>query len=545
METIQHPLIKPDTVESRQYQLAIAMRSLDENTLVVLPTGLGKTVVALLVAASRLLNVNGRVLILAPTKPLVEQHLTFFDRTLELPDKQEGDCVSFTGNTPPKKRRDLFERSRFCCATPQVIQNDIINGRYSLSDVTLLIVDECHRAVGNYAYTYLAEEYLRTAKNPLILGMTASPGSDSTRVSEVCTHLGITNVEVRDETDPDVLPYIHERTLEFIPVELPVPLKRIVQIIEAMIDTRISTLAKFQFSLPKREGLSMKALSQLNATIQERIAAGDANAYQAASLFAEIMKLRHAVILAESQGSISLFTYLEKLNSEGQSRKGSKASQRMVKDYRFSEILRIVSTLSGEIHPKASIVASIIREQLLTVPESKIIVFASYRDSVSMLVQFLSEEGITACRFVGQASKQKDKGLSQKEQIDAIQKFREGDFQVLVATSVGEEGLDIPATDLVIFYEAVPSEIRSIQRKGRTGRSGKGSIIVLVTRGTSDETFRWVSSRKEKSMASGVRRLQNRSEKDEVQVSIKSFTQDSDEDDIIPYVVSESKEHPL
>ncbi|MDO8841250.1 helicase-related protein [Methanocalculus sp.] len=544
MQTIQHPFIKQDTVESRQYQLAIAMQALEENTLVVLPTGLGKTVVALLVAASRLLNAGGRVLILAPTKPLVEQHLTFFERTLELPDKQEGDCVSFTGNTPPKKRSDLFERSRFCCATPQVIQNDIINGRYSLSDVSLLIVDECHRAVGNYAYTYLAEEYMRTAKKPLILGMTASPGSQASRVSEVCTHLGITNVETRDETDPDVLPYIHERTVEFIQVELPVPLKRIVQIIEGMIDSRIGALAGLGYSLPKREGLSMKALSDLNTTIQERIAAGDATAYQAASLYAEIMKLRHAVILAESQGSIALSSYLQKLDSEGRSKKGSKASQRMVKDYRFSEVMRIVSGLSGEIHPKAGIVASIIRDQLINVPESKIIVFASYRDSVSMLVQFLSEEGITGCRFVGQASKQKDKGLSQKKQIEAIQRFRGGEYPVLVATSVGEEGLDIPATDLVIFYEAVPSEIRSIQRKGRTGRSGKGSIIVLVTKGTSDETFRYVSSRKEKAMASGVRRLQNRSDRDEIQSVIESFTP-ADESATTPDEVSGSNEPPL
>lgn len=535
METIQHPFIRPDTVEKRQYQLAVAMRALEENTLVVLPTGLGKTVIALLVAASRLLNEGGRILILAPTKPLVDQHLKFFERTLNLPDPQDGDCISFTGDTPPAKRMRLWEGCRICCATPQVIQNDVEQGRYSLSDVSLLIVDECHRAVGNYAYTFLAGQYLETAKKPLILGMTASPGSDQVRVGEVCTHLGITHVETRDESDPDVIPYIHERTLEVIPVELPPALKRIVQITDAIIESRLGALGALQYSLPKREGLSMKVLNSLHAAIQERIAAGDARGYQAASLYGEIMKLRHAVILAESQGSRALSLYLEKLNLEGNSKKGSKASQRLVGDYRFTEILRIINEISGEIHPKAAITAGIIRDQLILDPESKIIVFASYRDTVSMLVEYLTEEGISACRFVGQATKQKEKGLSQKKQIEAIRRFRSGEYHVLVATSVGEEGLDIPSTDLVIFYEAVPSEIRSIQRKGRTGRSAAGKIIVLVTKGTSDETFRWVSTRREKAMATGVRRLQERSEKEEakeeIQASIGAFITLSDDDE--------------
>jgi len=120
-----------------------------------------------------------------------------------------------------------------------------------------------------------------------------------------------------------------------------------------------------------------------------------------------------------------------------------------------------------------------------------------------MLVDHLAEAGIPAIRFVGQASRDAEKGLSQKEQIEAIRRFREGEFSVLVATSVGEEGLDIPSTDLVIFYEAVPSEIRSIQRKGRTGRNATGKIVVLVTRGTTDETYRWVSNTREKQMQKG------------------------------------------
>jgi ERCC4-type nuclease len=134
-------------------------------------------------------------------------------------------------------------------------------------------------------------------------------------------------------------------------------------------------------------------------------------------------------------------------------------------------------------------------------------VFATYRDTVQQITDRLLSAGISSERFVGQATKDSEKGLSQKRQLEALGRFRAGTSRVLVATSVGEEGLDIPATDLVVFYEAVPSEIRSIQRKGRTGRSGAGKIVILVTKGTSDEVYRFVSQFRERSMRAGIRQM--------------------------------------
>jgi Fanconi anemia group M protein len=77
----------------------------------------------------------------------------------------------------------------------------------------------------------------------------------------------------------------------------------------------------------------------------------------------------------------------------------------------------------------------------------------------------------------------------------------------MVMTSVGEEGLDIPSVDLVVFFEPVPSAIRSIQRKGRTGRLAEGKVIVLATQGTRDEAYKWSSFRKEKNMYSHLKTL--------------------------------------
>jgi ERCC4-related helicase len=510
MPFITHPLIKPDSIESREYQLTIAMRALDANTMVILPTGLGKTAVALLAAASRLYNEKGKVLMLAPTKPLVEQHLRFFERYLIVKSPANPSTtpfVMFTGEAPPDERTADWEKATVILATPQVIKNDLIAGRYTLSDVTLLVVDECHRAVGNYAYVFLAQRYLSTAGKPLLLAMTASPGGAQEKVQEVCANLGIAHIETRTEDDPDVRPYVFERDVEVITIDLPGDLKAAITTINALTEDRLAMLASLHFSVPKREKLTMKALNAINAQIQQRIANRDPAAYSAASVYAECMKLRHAVTLAESQGSEVLKGYIARLVAEGTGAGGSKASQRLVKDPGFRDLFERSLTWTQELHPKPQIALDLIRGQLAEHPESRIILFATYRDTVQLLVDFLTKNGIGCERFVGQATKDAEKGLSQKKQIAALGRFREGDFKVLIATSVGEEGLDVPSTDMVIFYEAVPSEIRSIQRKGRTGRSAAGRVVVLVTKGTADEVYRHVSQQKEKQMHKSMRTM--------------------------------------
>ncbi|MHB8560561.1 MAG: helicase-related protein, partial [Thermoplasmataceae archaeon] len=114
------------------------------------------------------------------------------------------------------------------------------------------------------------------------------------------------------------------------------------------------------------------------------------------------------------------------------------------------------------------------------------------------------------------SSKGEDEGINQKKQEGIIRGFREGEFNVLVATSVAEEGLDIPSTDLVIFYEPVPSEIRTIQRRGRTGRHHAGKVIILIYKDSRDSAYYYSSIRKEAAMRKNINRYESGVEKSPV-----------------------------
>lgn len=503
---MKHPLIKPDTVEQRLYQLNLAGKALEGSSLVVLPTGLGKTIIALFVIVSRLQRFGGKALILSPTKPLVEQHATFFKKVMALP---EDEILTFTGSIAPEEREKLWAQGKLIVSTPQVIENDLLTKRISLEDVTHITFDEAHRAVGNYAYTFIAEKYFESAKNPHVLGITASPGSSDEKISEVCQALHIENVSVKTEKDRDVRPYVQEKEIEWFQAQLPSEMAEIRGYLEKIFDDRLVTVRDLGFSVGSGKYVSKKDLLLLQKKLQGEIRiGGDPAVFTAMSVLAEMVKVNHAVEMIETQGLEPLRKYLEKLDAEASSNSASKASKRLMDDLYMRKALYRVKECEVE-HPKLELTRKLVSKQLKGSPDSRVIVFTNYRDTAEIVVNALSEvPGIAPIRFVGQASRRKDKGLTQKQQVEVLDKFRAGEYNVLVATSVAEEGLDIPSTDLVLFYEPIPSEIRSIQRKGRTGRQHKGRVIILVTKGTRDEAYYWSSKSKEKKMLKSMHGLE-------------------------------------
>ncbi|NQE54839.1 3'-flap repair endonuclease Xpf [ANME-1 cluster archaeon GoMg3.2] len=500
-EYLSHPLLKEGVVERRRYQIAIAREARKESLMVVLPTGLGKTTIALFVLINRL--AKGKVLFLAPTRPLVEQHSAFLNEVLNI---NPSVIQMLTGNVLADKRAKLWDDAKIIVSTPQIIENDLLSNRINLSAVSLIIFDECHRAVGNYSYVYIAEKYAEQAIAPLVLGMTASPGSDKEKIKEICISLGVKKVESRTEYDTDVAPYIHKKDIEWRTLDVPVAIKKQKRILDAILDERIGELQKLGF-IRKRRGkdVTKKELLELREIITAQLASQKhADLYKALSLQAEVLKIKHAIDLIETQGIFAVNRYFGRLKNEALSKDGSKAAKRLLKDDRFVDAMSMAASYEGE-HPKLNAVIQILRDEFRVNPNTRIIVFTNYRDTAEMIISGLHDqnaegEGIRAVKFIGQASKADDKGLKQKEQVEIITKFKAGDYNVLVATSVAEEGLDIPATDLVIFYEPIPSAIRSIQRKGRTARKKVGKVIVLIAKGTKDEAYYWLSRSKEREM---------------------------------------------
>jgi ERCC4-related helicase/ERCC4-type nuclease len=493
---VAQPLIKPDTIEARAYQVNITAACLESSTLVVLPTGMGKTIIAAMVIAGVLHKKGGKALFMAPTKPLVEQHANTLRAFLTT-----GPVTMFTGELPPHERLNQWKDSPVIVSTPQVILNDLISGAMSLDDFNLIIYDEAHRATGNYAYVFIAEKY--RAKDGLALGITASPGSTAEKILEVCNNLDMKRVEIRREYDPDVLPYVHDIRMIWRDVEVPADMKRVIGHLKEAFNKQVKVLQGFGL-VRKGDKHSMRELLEAQKTIRQRMAQSSPRPPQslffAATVQAAAVQINHALELIETQGTAALINYMDRMHEKATGRGASRAASIVMKDEDVIKARYLASHFTGE-HPKIEIVGKVVGGQLRRHPGSRIIVFTHYRDTSELVAARLEKvEGCRPVRFVGQASKGDDAGLSQKEQAVLIEKFKKGEFNTLVATSVGEEGLDIPSTELVVFFEPVASEIRTIQRRGRTGRKMPGKVVILMAKGTRDEAYRWAAFNKERRM---------------------------------------------
>jgi len=478
-----------ENVQKRDYQLLAAANALRHNTLVVMPTALGKTFVAALLAAHYLtVQPEKKILFLAPTKPLVEQQAQRMRDVLQIMPEA---VVSVTGEVSPEERQAAYQSARIIAGTPQTVEHDVLSRRLVMSDFSLVVFDEAHRAVGEYAYVFLGE--VAKATSARILGLTASPSSQKEKVRMICDNLGIQHLELKHESDPSVSSYAQPVKVDYIYVELPEEFRALQNLLRQMTSETLGQLKEIGFAesadtskVTKRELLAMRA------KITAAIGAKDVAGYKAASLNARVMNLSHALDLLESQGIDALHAFLEGLKDRKQQ---SKAVASLVADFRITKLIIQCDELlaHGVVHPKITRLKSIVAEQ---VGRGKtLIVFAHFRDTAQRLSEELSRlPNVKARMLVGRA------GMSQKKQKELLDQFRAREFNVLVCTSVGEEGLDIEAVDTVLFYEAVPSEIRAIQRRGRAGRVRAGNAIVLLAKNTKDEAFFWISRRKERQM---------------------------------------------
>ncbi len=484
-------LINLEGIDFREYQLNIINSVLERgNTLVVIPTGLGKTFIGV-AAIAQALSEGGKAIFLAPTKPLAEQHYSGLVRMLRIPEEE---ILLMVGSTVKEKRREMEAMARVLVATPQTVANDLKGGYLSLEGFRIVVFDECHRAVGKYAYTYIANEC--NLKNILILGLTASPGGKKERIEELVRVLGIRHIEARISTDGDVERYVMPKNTHVVNVEVGERLKQIAGLIAPEAQASLIALNKtglLHFKSFERipKGRLLQAGDEIG-----RIQAAN---YKFAAIYSyvRLLNLTHAYDLLLSEGLYPFSKYMDGLESR---EKKSRAVESLLANKNIMQARKIAKEAmgNGEEHPKVIAVIDIIKDYR----GKSAIIFVQYRSTIKMLVEYLRNNGFEAKAFVG-----KKDGVTQEMQKGIINEFRERKFNVLVASSIAEEGLDIPSVDVVIFYEPIPSEIRNIQRRGRTGRLRGGEVYILVANETKDEIYIRVSNQREKKTLEIIKKI--------------------------------------
>ncbi len=491
-------ILNMEGIDFREYQLNI-IKTINENgnTLVVIPTGLGKTFIGTAVIANAISG-GGKALLLAPTKPLAEQHYSNLVGMLNIDPER---ILLLLGSTGKAKRRELETRASLIIATPQTIANDIKAGQLSLDGFKVAVFDECHRAVGKYAYTYIANECM--LRDMLIVGLTASPGAKKEKIEELTDSLGIKHIAVRISTDPDVARYVMPKNTHVVRVGIGDRLNEISRLIAPEAEASLMALNKtglIHFKnftrIPKGRLLQIgEEINRINAVNFK---------FAAVYSYVRLLNLTHAYDLLLTEGIYPFHKYMENLDMR---EKKSRAVENLLKSKNIMQARKLAEEAmkNGEEHPKVISVVDILRKH----SDKNAIVFVQYRSTIKMLVEYLTSRGFRAKAFVG-----KKEGVTQDMQKEIIQEFRDKKFDVLVASSIAEEGLDIPNVDLVLFYEPIPSEIRNIQRRGRTGRFRDGEIYILVATGTKDEVYMRVSDQREKKMLGIILRINERLKKE-------------------------------
>ncbi len=509
---VNHEFIKPNTILEKRYQIDIANNCITKNTAVILPTGLGKTIIAFLVMAefikkskeNKELKKNCKILFLAPTKPLVQQH---HDSILKYMNLTEEEVCMITGNVRKNKRHALWNDKQVIVSTPQTIENDLNVGNYSM-DADLIIFDEMHKSVGDYAYVAIAD---KSKANCRILGLTASPGNKKNKVNEIFKILKIEHIEARTRDDEDVASYIKEIDVKWLSTDLPDKILDIIKIIDDYHLDKIKKLRRLGLlNYKKPEHISKKDLLLCRDYIKRFRGRRRILAYAAYLNQSLALQSYHCLELLETQGILPFLKYFDKLKADTlSSEKPSKSAIKFTENEQLLRAIDIART-SGIEHPKINLMGETIHLQLLDKKDSLIILFTQYRSTIEIISNKLEALGIKHARFVGQASttkNSKDKGMTQKEQKEIIEEFKKCKFNVLIATCVAEEGIDIPDVDLVLFYEPIPSEIRSIQRRGRTGRSNIGKVIILYAKDTRDQAYLYSELKKEQKMHKLVKEM--------------------------------------
>ncbi|KAG2457477.1 FANCM protein, partial [Polypterus senegalus] len=525
--------IYPTNYPVRDYQYSITQTALFNNTLVCLPTGLGKTFIAAVVMYNFYRwYPSGKIVFMAPTKPLVAQQIEACYQVMGIPQQH---MAEMTGSTQAADRRQIWRSRRVFFLTPQVMVNDMSREACPATQVKCLVIDEAHKALGNHAYCQVVKELTNCTLQFRILALSATPGSDTKSIQQVISNLLISRIELRSEECPDIQAYSHQRCVEKIVVPLGDELKahqaKYLQVLEAFVSRliRLNVLSRRDFqSLTKYQLVLARDQMRRNphphiTGLQQGIVEGD---------FALCISLYHGYELLLQMGLRSLFLFMQGImdGTKGMTR----ARNELSRNCDFMELYETMKDMFMSTHgvsaagvekpfiyshPKLKTLEDVVVEHFKSwarlrdqetsggnesAVDTRVMIFSSFRESVQEIAEMLSchKPLLRVMTFMGQSSSGKSvKGFTQKEQLEVVKRFREGGFNTLVSTCVGEEGLDIGEVDLIVCFDAQKSPIRLVQRMGRTGRKRKGRIVIILSEGREERCSENTSKVRELSLS--------------------------------------------
>ena len=505
-ETLRTWVYPTNLGQIRTYQFNIVARGLYHNLLVALPTGLGKT----FIAATIMLNwyrwtKSAQIVFVAPTKPLVSQQVEACFHTAGVP---RSDTTLLTGTTAPGVRAEEWNTKRVFFMTPQTLINDLKTGIADAKKIVLLVVDEAHRATGAYAYVEVVKFLRRFNSSFRVLALTATPGSTVEGVQEVIDGLGISDIEIRTEESIDIREYVHSRDVDPVLFENSEEMELLMGMYAKALQPVLNKLVGMN-AYWNRDPMTMTpyGMNQARAKWMQSDAGRRANMGVKAmvnAVFTILAKLAHPIDLLKFHGIGPFYRSLLGIQNEPE---GGKYRKQIVEDENFRKMMGMLQMWMQDTnfigHPKLDYLQSVVLKHFVDASEgradgdispahTRIMVFAHFRDSAEEIVRVLqrNEPMIRPHVFVGQAAAKGLEGMDQKSQLAIIEKFKSGIYNTLVATSIGEEGLDIGEVDLIVCYDASASPIRMLQRMGRTGRKRAGNIVVFLMKGKEENSFK-------------------------------------------------------
>nr|XP_023019452.1 Fanconi anemia group M protein [Leptinotarsa decemlineata] len=490
--------IYPTNYPVRDYQYNIIQKALLKNTLVSLPTGLGKTFIAAVVMYNYFRwYPQGKVVFMAPTRPLVKQQVDACYDIMAIPKEV---TAELTGSQVSNSRKDIWDEKRVFFITPQILQNDLDKFQDLGTKIKCVVFDEAHRAKGNHAYCEVIRKLVATNKYFRVLALSATPGGTINDVLEVVRNLLISHLEFRIEESLDVSPYVFQRNLTTVVVPLGEKLQEVKDKYLKVLDYYTRSLVKYKVIPGNYLNLTKGKIFMTMREFQAKSKSSSSNYSEITKCLTVCITLYHALELLVRHGLRSFLNFFEEhidkpiltdkkgvyeIMQDLREYLGPPLSLELMPDGSYPELPKDVKF--G--HPKFYKLRDILLEHFKeTDGTSRVIVFFEYRDSTKEAYALLlqSRPILKPRIFLGHS-----KGVTQRQQINVVKSFREGTCNILLSTSIGEEGLDVGEVDLIICFDiSNKSPIRMVQRMGRTGRKKKGKIVVLVTEGKEQQTLK-------------------------------------------------------